>query len=733
MSVLTAARAYLDAGWDIIPYARGDKGPREPNWTTKVYTIDDFTEGCNIGVRLGAIVDVDCDVPEAGRAALRLLPQTKRVHGRPSKPHSHFFFRSTEPITTMQFRDTDQSMLVELRAGSKTGVPAQTMIPPSVHPSGEQLRWEVEGDLDTVDSAHLISRVKAVAAVALCVRHWPDQGSRHDARLALCGYLLRAGASEGGVLSILELITDLTHGNRSDVERSVRDTARKLASDDESREVTGGPKLAEILGADVVKILNRIVGCEDRAVVDDVVTELNARHFVIRIGKDELVGNDDGEHLVFQSPAAVAFRYENQTVKVGEKEPKKGEKDGEPIYQTKFKIWRSHPDRREHRTLCFAPPPLTAHKEDYNLWRGFAIEPREGSCDRLLHHIRTIICAGNEEHYAYLMDLLAFGVQFPGHQSHIATVLRGAQGTGKSIFVEAYGSLFGKHFIALSKRDDLVGKFNDHLSGKCVVFADEAFFAGDPTITGPLKSIITQPTIQIERKGVDQYTEPNCIKLFMATNSEWAVPAEFKERRMFVLDVADSALQDHDYFEDLLEELANGGREAFLHQLLQRPVDRKKLRKAPTTDALRSQQDLSLKPELRWWKDCLTVGAIGIDPTWPEWISSQDFYWAYITWCETLKISRRASSVELMRRLGKFLKGSKAERKVAPQRDEYGRRDHGHKTLCRGWKLPTLSAARKQFDLERGSLTSWPRTDGDADLDPSPDAQPETTAEPLPF
>jgi hypothetical protein len=705
MLIRDAAKAYLDAGWDIIPYAQGEKGPRDANWTTKAYTIEDFGDTSNIGIRLSTLVDVDCDVKEASTAALKLLPQSQRIHGRPGKPHSHFFFKPDRPVTTIQYRDTDQSMVVELRGISKTGSPAQTMIPPSVHPSGETLRWEVEGELEEISAETIEQRVRAVALVSICARHWPSRGARHEARLALCGYLAKAGASEAAAQLVLDVLTEMTGGLVADVGPVVRDTYAKIAAGD--TKVVSSGKLRELLGNDVLKVLNRIIGCEDKAAIDDAVDELNAKHFVIRVGRDELVGTDDREHLVFQTPAAVGFRYENQVIQAGTKKKKNaaGEEVETPVYKTKFDVWRRHPDRREFRTLTFAPPPLIAHPEDYNIWKGFAVEPDAShSCKRMLAHIHDVICSEHTAHAEYLLDLLAFGVQNPGSQSEIATVLRGAQGTGKGLFLRTYGELFGKHFVHLTKKEQLTGKFNEQLSGKCVVFADEAFFAGDPTISGPLKAVITEPTIQIERKGVDQYTETNCIKLFMATNSEWAVPAEFKERRMFVLDVSDAQLQNHDYFEALRDEIDGGGKAAFLACLLARPVDRKRLRKAPATEALHSQQDLSLKPELRWWRECLMTGAIG-PYTWPEWIPNAELWRAYLDWCEDLKVMRRATSIELAKRLQPFIRPT-TERQLATQRDPEGR-PTGAKVQMRGWRMPGLVEARTRFDAKRGSTSRW--------------------------
>ena len=80
------------------------------------------------------------------------------------------------------------STIVELRQDGH-----QTVVPPSLHESGELCGWDEEGEPAEVDANDLFQRVHILAAAALLARHWPAKGRRHDAALALSGMLLRAG------------------------------------------------------------------------------------------------------------------------------------------------------------------------------------------------------------------------------------------------------------------------------------------------------------------------------------------------------------------------------------------------------------------------------------------------------------------------------------------------------------------------------------------------------------
>ena len=141
---------------------------------------------------------------------------------------------------------------------------------------------------------------------------------------------------------------------------------------------------------------------------------------------------------------------------------------------------------------------------------------------------------------------------------------------------------------ALAERPD-----NRHLQDCSVLFADEAFFAGDKVHGSVLKAIITEPTIMIEPKGVDAYVAKNCVHLIMASNSRWVVPAGADARRYFVLDVAATRMQDGTYFGDINRQMKNGGAEALLHYLLSLDISDFDVRNVPKTDALADQKAIT--------------------------------------------------------------------------------------------------------------------------------------------
>src|SRR3954467_6668936 len=98
-----------------------------------------------------------------------------------------------------------------------------------------------------------------------------------------------------------------------------------------------------------------------------------------------------------------------------------------------------------------------------------------------------------------------------------------------------------------------------------LLFIDEAWWAGDKSAEGAAKALITEPTIFIEKKGIDGFEVDNNIHAIIAANAEWVVPAGLDERRFAASNVSEEHGQSSDYFKPLYAE---DGAAAMMHELL---------------------------------------------------------------------------------------------------------------------------------------------------------------------
>lgn len=717
-------KRYLEEGFGRPhPIPRGEKGPRIEGWNDpqRRFGVEDFAEDDNVGTALtGDLVDVDLDTPEAIAAAKDFLPPTQRIHGNEAKPDSHWWYRCAD-VKSRVFKDVPRpdphepgklktATLVEIRAGHRH----QTMLPPSRHPRGYDVFWSIDKEPGQPDAAELLRGVVLDATVALMARSWP-KGNRHFAAAHLAGFLAARRVPDKTVVLVVRRTAEIARDD--EVDDRVRAATDTVAAFKGGEKTTGGPALEELVGKEVVGRLLEWYG-GNSSIHDGLVEELNTRRFGVRVGKDYVYGLETPERVVFQPARALFEEFSNQKIKVGDK--KMGADKGAPVFKTKFEIWREHPNKRTYRTVVFAPPPIQADARDYNLWTGFAVTPltppeghearssalalREWAdrelrpqIDRYLDLMQQVICAGNQEYYHYLLKWMALAVQEPGVPGEVAVVMKGELGVGKGTFAREFGRLFGRHYTHLDRTEQLAGKFNAAISAKVLVFADEAFFAGDKKDLGSLKRLITEPTLAIERKGIDVIEEANCVHLIMATNSDHAHQAAMKERRFFTVHVSDVHLQDHAYFNGVIEQIRSHP-SALLSYLLTREVTHDDIRRVPMTEELRVQQEKSLPFELQWWADKLYTGSIGEgeEAGWPEEISTRVLYQDYLQMCEERKINRRISEVEMGRSTLKPWLGEQRR----PREDDGTRRSKR--------ALLPLAQARQKFDEIAGTKMGWP-------------------------
>ena len=396
--------------------------------------------------------------------------------------------------------------------------------------------------------------------------------------------------------------------------------------------------------------------------------------------------------------------------------------NGKVTYTPLGKWWLQHPHRRQYDTVLFAPGHETPGS--YNLWRGFACDAKPGNCDKLLNHVKRVLCRDNEEHYEYLLGWMANAVQNPDSPGYSAVVLRGQQGTGKSFFAShMMGALFGRHFLHVSDPKHLVGSFNAHLRDCVVLFGDEAFYAGDKKHESVLKMLVTEDMLIIEPKGVDAEMGSNCVHLIMASNDDWVVPAGLDDRRFFVLDVSDEHKEDMSYFRELREELASGGQEALLHYLMTYDLSGFNVRKVPKTRALQEQKLHSMDPYEEWWFQKLRSGQLLDDHgEWQHEIPALDLQNDFIDYAKGFNLSKRGNATKLGQVLKRFLPEDYPRLRQRATPIEIQTPQGGTKYVKRPYfyEFPTLEECREYWDTQFGGPYDWKKPIDESPIIDSP-------------
>jgi len=428
----------------------------------------------------------------------------------------------------------------------------------------------------------------------------------------------------------------------------------------------------------------------------DQVTQLNKNYAVSFWGSKAVIIHEhevNGERRVdFLNEADFKLILKNRLVT---------DENGETVPLSQY--WLRHEKRRQYEYTIFDPQSNSSNY--FNLWTGFAVEPIEGDCSLYLDHMLVNICQGNKTLFDYLLAWMADSVQNPDRRPGVAVVLRGDRGTGKNIFVENFGKLFGPHFKQVTQTKHLTGNFNSHQRDCLILFANEAFWAGDKQSENVLKSLITEDTLMIELKGKDTVSMPNRMRIIMASNNDWIVPAGSDERRYFVLEVGNRNKQDTEYFNRLVDQMENGGREALLYYLLHYDLSGINLRQVPQTIALLEQKLKSLNSLAIYWYNCLNDGLLSPEhERWEGKIPTTSFFDWYIEMSKKSGKSHLEDAATFGKALAKLIPGLHRKRRI----HSVGMKD-GTAVRKKIWiyQFPSLDECRNQFEEYLSMKIEW--------------------------
>lgn len=594
-----------------------------------------------------ADIDIDTCEPALISALDAFLPRTAYVWGRDSKPRSHRAYALHEDFDRAVFarilkfckdlRFGDLTLSVEVRGGKpENGL--YSVLPGSIHPSGERYEWAEDID-PSITGAYvpadlLVSCVRLAQAAAILSPYFVE-GTRNDLSLALSGLLWRIRATSLAAYGLdfeddndgsrflltedlarrfFEIVLDIAGDDPADRRSRLlnfKNTWEKLDKDATAK-VTGGNALAEAMGEDgktKVRAIYRLLSDSDSLeAIEQIVDQ-----FVIWYGQGVAVDLDmvvKGRSQPWMTKDQTINSLGGRKVAVGEKKI--------PVANL---IFGSTLIRRISG-LTFDPSTSelmvdTAQGPMINQWRGYAVTPSEQmvldeEIQPFLDYVRCIIGDGEKDRTTWVLSWLADMFQRPSSKPGTALVLVGPQGAGKSFLGEqVIGPIIGPgHYVQMNSIESLTSKFNAIADNKLFIQCDEATHSYQKDVASKLKSIITDETVVIEPKGINSYKKPNHMHFLFTSNDEHGAifidPSPY-ERRYTVLRVNPIRAQDMEYWSQMrMWTPANLGK--ILRWLLDYQYDREVILRPCQTKAKRDIQRVSADLEVAWMVTRLKEG-----------------------------------------------------------------------------------------------------------------------------
>lgn len=703
INVLQAAKIYIERGWSPMPVLYKSKTPpKDYKWREITCTNENVaqcfpSEKSNIGIRLGKysdnLIDIDVDCPEAIVLAPKFLPHTDCVFGRKSKPNSHYFFNVDIVSGTKKFEDP------QIKGKGKTIVEYRghggfTVSPPSTHEdTGEIIAFSSDGKPSLVTKADLFQAVEKLATASLIVRYWNQKGIRQDIAMALSGLLLKNGWSDeraaAFIYDIASAAGDEEAQKRAD---TVKYTRERM---DNNEAVYGFNKLKELLPDKVAKKVVEWLGLKQEISInhihspetDDLITEMNMLYAVIMVNGNFRVLKIPKPHEEYDLQKESDFRSWCKNKKIF---------NGKSQVQV-ADYWLHHPDRRAYKGIKFYPGTIS--DDYYNSWHGLKYQSIQGDCSLYLGHIAENIAGGNDEIYNYIICWMASIIQRPDSKLETALVLRGREGTGKGVFAHEFGYLFGKHYCYVAQNRHLLGHFNSQLEDKVIIFADEAFYAGDKVSENILKSIISEKTMMVEQKFFNPRQASNFLNLIIASNNQWVVPAGLDARRFVVLDIGDAHMQDAPYFKAIKNQMEQGGREALVDYLMSVDISDFDHRQIPRTNALVENKLSSLNGFQKFWFEAMMQGRIlKTHDSWTDEVLVDDLYDEVVAYEKNIGLKYRTTKIQMGQELNRLCPDVERKRKSQGSRRIYY------------YRIPRLNDCREAFELKTRMKIEWDDT-----------------------
>lgn len=438
------------------------------------------------------------------------------------------------------------------------------------------------------------------------------------------------------------------------------------------------------------RYLARQIAKGRKLATDPAVIELNRTYAQAIVGDKMAILEEDADDFRLLNKTAFKDWHAGKHVTVGKKKIAIADR------------WLAHPARRKYRAIVFAPGRETPGA--YNLWRGFAVEPRPGGCSKFLAHLKDNICRGDDDLYKWTVGWFAAIFQKPAEKFDTSLAVRGKQGVGKTIVGKYVGSILGRHYVLVADPRYVTGRFNAHLVRCLLLHADEGFWAGDHAAEGKIKDLISGDVQFIEFKGKEAISVRNYVRLFVSGNPDWVVPAALRERRFAVLEAGEEHIQDHDYFAAITAEMNSGGSEALLHHLLGFDLSTVNLRQIPHTAALLEQKIRSLTSSEAWWLDTLRSGRLPWGAGANNRCPAEYLFDRYVAHASKAGARRREIETVIGMWLSKNVPGL---RKL----DRTFKNYRGNEQRGSVYELPDLATCRKAFAQLVGQSISWEEPD----------------------
>ena len=218
-------------------------------------------------------------------------------------------------------------------------------------------------------------------------------------------------------------------------------------------------------------------------------------------------------------------------------------------------LFRDSTTLRRYHHMAFRPGGLETNEQnrEYNSWRDCGIEPKEGDTSVWNTHLNYLF--PDHQQRQIVLNWCAWILQNPSKKPKHGIMLIGTEtGTGKSLIVRAMEQIVGEKNTKRPKNTSMGGEFNSWLANCRLCIIEELHQTGQWERMNALRDIVTEPTVEVNIKGIPAYQIPNYVCFMAISNHTDAAPLYSNDRRWQVVRTW-ARPRSISYYQDLIDML----------------------------------------------------------------------------------------------------------------------------------------------------------------------------------
>lgn len=217
--------------------------------------------------------------------------------------------------------------------------------------------------------------------------------------------------------------------------------------------------------------------------------------------------------------------------------------------------WMEDPRIREYAGMVV--DPLYTNPRYYNMWRPYKASllppvPSESVIDliqKIIDHINVVYTNYNLDHTNYILDYMCNIIQRPTKKTNVLLNFQGKEGSGKGM-LWVFLRLFVLGTYCTAQTDDpenhIFGRFGNMGFNNVLIQIDEVK-TKFRECADSLKNLVTNGTINYEKKGKDTITVQNLTNVVLTTNNQYVLKITANDRRYVVFECNPIYINDSAY------------------------------------------------------------------------------------------------------------------------------------------------------------------------------------------